>query len=114
MTGSPRAEAAPLDEGLALLEEQRQAMLARDPDRLNEINARLSSWIAACRGATRPAADARRLPLQPALDANASIAHRSALQASRALGALLGPDARLYSEEGVESAPTRRREVRSA
>lgn len=115
MTEGSRAKAAPLDEGLALLEEQRLAMLARDAQRLDDVNARLSAWIAACRRVARNADPAVRLvPLRVALDANAALARRSALQASRALGALLGSDARLYTEEGLTPAPAHRREVRSA
>ncbi len=115
MTEGSRAEEAPLDEGLALLEEQRLAMLARDAERLDEVNARLSAWIAACRHVARDAdPTARLLPLRVALDANAALARRSALQASRGLGALLGPDAPLYTEEGLTPAPAHRREARSA
>jgi len=114
MTDGLRVEAVPLDVGLALLAEQRLAMLAHDSARLEMVNARLSAWIAACRRAPRPDTSVRLLPLQAALDANVDIARRSALQASRALGVLLGPDARLYGENGMASAPARRREVRSA
>lgn len=117
MTAELRVAAPSLDDGLALLEEQRQAMLARDADRLDDVNARLSEWIAACRKA--PAAPearkAERLQaLRAALDSNATLARRSALQASRALGSLLGPEPRLYTDEGMTRIPARRREVRSA
>ncbi|MCD6674787.1 MAG: hypothetical protein LT106_18295 [Burkholderiaceae bacterium] len=117
MTAGVRAAAPSLDDGLALLEEQREAMLARDADRLEDINARLSGWIAACRKA--PAAPDARIAerlhaLRAALDSNSTLARRSALQASRALGALLGPAPRLYTDEGLTNSPAHRRGVRSA
>lgn len=104
MTTSVHAAAPSLDDGLVLLDEQRAAMLARDADRLEEVNARLSAWIAACRrAATLPDARATEglRELRAALDSNSTLARRSALQASRALGALLGPDSRLYTEQGT-------------
>lgn len=115
MTERSRAHETLLNDGVALLDEQRSAMLARDAQRLDEVNARLSAWIRACRNA---AAGSDRtqdlLALRAALDANATLARRSALQASRAIGALLGPDARLYTVEGLARTPAHRREVRSA
>lgn len=131
------------DEGLVLLEEQRDAMLARDADRLEAANTRLSAWIAACRrapeavaagdagsvraggsvpaGGSLHAADAlHALPeyahaLRLALDTNAALARRSALQASRALEALGAPEPRTYTDEGVaRAAATRRGDVYSA
>lgn len=117
MTEAPRAAQASLDDGLALLEEQRCAMLARDADRLDAVNARLSAWIAGCRD-TAQAVDAGLadpLPeLRQALDTNAMLARRSALQASRAFGALVAPDSRIYDDEGLAQAPSGRREAFSA
>lgn len=116
MTARSGAAQSSLDDGLALLEEQRCAMLARDADRLDAVNARLSAWIAVCRDASQ--ADTRlgdRLSgLRQALDANSLLARRSAQQASRALGALVAPDSRIYDDEGLAQAPTGRREAFSA
>jgi len=117
MTESPRVAQPSLDDGLALLEEQRCAMLARDADRLDAVNARLSAWIAGCRNASL-AGDARpahRLgELRGALDTNSLLARRSALQASRAFGALVAPDSHVYDDEGMTRTPTGRREAFSA
>ncbi|HEY0878314.1 MAG TPA: hypothetical protein VGE10_07650 [Zeimonas sp.] len=118
MTGSVRAAAPSLDDGLALLEEQRAAMLARDANRLEDANARLSRWISDCRSAgTLSGADTtgHLHAMRGALDSNSTLARRSALQASRALGALLGPESGLYTDEGMTpAAPAHRRGVRSA
>lgn len=134
---------ASLDEGLALLEEQREAMLARDADRLEAANSRLSAWIAGCRrgaegfaagragsvraeeagrseeavragGAMRAGGGPQALPeqayaLRLALDTNAALARRCALQASRALDALGAPESRTYTDEGVTRAAAARR-----
>lgn len=117
MTEPARAAQPSLDDGLALLEEQRCAMLARDADRLDAVNARLSAWITGCRNASL-AGDAplahRLAELRHALDANSVLARRSALQASRALGALVAPDSHVYDDEGMTQAPTGRREAFSA
>jgi hypothetical protein len=113
-----------LDEGRLLLEEQRDAMLARDADRLEAANARLSAWIAACRQAPDRAASGlagprRDLPpaahdLRVALDANAALARRSALLASRALDALADAEPRTYDDEGWIRGAARRRATYSA
>jgi len=117
MTQPARAAQPLLDDGLALLDEQRRAMLERDADRLDAVNARLSAWIADCRnassaGQTHPAD--RLLELRDRLDANSLLARRSALQASRALGALVAPDSRIYDDEGMTRTPIGRREAFSA
>ncbi len=127
----PRAQ-APLEDGLALLEEQREAMLARDPARLEAANVRLSAWIAACRQdgqAPGASADTRSpaLPatpatpgspilraLQTALGANARLAQRSSMQAARAFDALVRPEAAPYTDEGRTPARAPRRGVVSA
>lgn len=117
MTQTDRAAQSLLDDGLALLDEQLRAMLARDPDGLDAVNARLSAWIADCRNASLAddARQARRLgELRDALDANSLLARRSALQASRAFGALVAPDSRIYDDEGMTPTPTGRREAFSA
>lgn len=113
-----------LDEGRLLLEEQRDAMLARDADRLEAANARLSAWIAACRQAPDRVASGlagprRDLPpaahdLRVALDANAALARRSALRASRALDALADAEPRTYDDEGWIRGAARRRATYSA
>ncbi len=117
MTEPGRAVEPSLDDGLALLEEQRCAMLARDADRLDAINARLSAWIAGCRNASL-AGDARLAhhldELRGALETNSLLARRSALQASRALGALVAPDSHVYDDEGMTRTPTGRRDAFSA
>jgi len=108
------ADAAPglLDEGLARLEEQRLAMLARDAARLEAANAALAEWIDACRGGKAAAASdpARRLrELRGALYANAVLARRSSLQASRALASLTGSEPATYDDLGRQATRVARR-----
>ena len=74
---------------------------------------RQPAWIAGCRNASQ-GTDTRLAELRQALDANSLLARRSALQASRALGALVAPDSRTYDDEGMTQAPTGRREAFSA
>ncbi|MCO5099814.1 MAG: hypothetical protein M9885_02775 [Burkholderiaceae bacterium] len=117
------AAAAPdlLDEGLARLEEQRLAMIARDAARLEAANAALSEWIGACRSgnedveATARSARNRRLrELRGALDANAVLARRASLQAARAFTALAGSQPTTYDDQGFGAARAARRGVFSA
>lgn len=117
-----------LEYGLALLDEQRDAMLARDTARLEAANARLATWITACREASTHSGVAANAPsaqsdpglagrlraIRTALDANSTLARRSALQASRGLDALIAPESRTYTDEGLTRGPSVRRETLSA
>lgn len=112
-----------LEYGLALLDEQRAAMLARDTARLDAANARLATWITTCREAfthsgvaaqSDPGLAGRLRALRTALDANSTLARRSALQASRGLDALIAPESRTYTDEGLTRGPSVRRETLSA
>lgn len=120
MTGDAARSSQPTPaDGLALLEEQRLAMLARDPDRLEAANTRLTAWIAACRqactGDAGTAAPSAPLPhaLHAALAANALLARRAGQQALRAFDALVAPDA-TYTERGLARANAPRRGAYSA
>ncbi|MBN9460985.1 MAG: hypothetical protein J0H00_07135 [Burkholderiales bacterium] len=117
--GARRSSQTSPADGLALLEEQRQAMLARDADRLEAANARLSAWIAACRQAPVEGAGAAAelAPLRPqlgaALEANALLAQRAAQQALRAFDALVAPE-HTYTDRGLARANAPRRGAFSA
>lgn len=115
MTGDSRLPQAVLQEGLALLDEQRQAMLARDADRIEAANLRLSAWIAACRQASGGADSTADLPrLRAALEANAVLSRRAAQQAMRAFEALVAPEQRTYTDEGLLRQASPRRQASSA
>ncbi len=115
MTGDSRLPQAVLQEGLALLAEQRQAMLARDADRIEATNLRLSAWIAACRQASGGADSTADLPrLRAALEANAVLSRRAAQQAMRAFEALVAPEQRTYTDEGLLRQASPRRQASSA
>lgn len=96
-----------LHDGLDVLEEQRQAMLARDDARLEAANLRLVAWIEACSVPRHASASGREAigSLQTALGINAALARRAASQAARSLGALLDAAPRIYDDEGM-AAPT--------
>lgn len=106
-----------LDEGLALILQQRAALLERDPAGIEDANARLLAWI---RDGSASGLDPARIgPLRAALDLNSSLVRQSALQAGRALDVLLPTAAAdhgsgLYTPQGLAGAhPARRRTVRS-
>ncbi len=108
-----------LGEGLALILQQRTALLERDPAGIEDANARLLAWIQdgdAGAGSLDPAGVRA---LRAALDLNSSLARQSALQAGRALDVLLPPCAAdhgsgLYTPQGLAGGTTaRRRTVRS-
>lgn len=121
MTHVADAASGLLDEGLARLEEQRLAMVARDAARLEAANAALSEWIEACRSgnendeATAGSAPDRQLrELRGALDANAVLARRASLQAARGFAALTGAQPATYDDQGFGAARAARRGVFSA
>lgn len=115
MTGGSRLPQAVLQEGLALLDEQRQAMLARDAGRVEAANDRLSAWIAACRQASGYAGSTADLPrLRAALEANAVLSQRAAHQAMRAFEALVAPEQHTYTDQGLLRQASLRRQVSSA
>lgn len=120
MTVEALSDALLLD-GLEVLEDQRQAMLARDDARLEAANVRLAAWIEACRSsepAKRPHAGAfDRVALgrlQAALGVNAALARRGASHATRALGALVEAAPQTYDDEGRTAATLPRRTGLSA
>jgi hypothetical protein len=115
MTGDSRLPQTVLQEGLALLDEQHQAMLARDADRIEAANVRLSAWIAACRQASVDAGSTADLPrLRAALVANAGLSQRAAQQAMRAFEALVAPEQRTYTDQGLLRQASLRRQTSSA
>lgn len=111
-----------LHEGLDVLEEQRQAMLARDDARLEAANLRLAAWIEACRlpGPPKHAVRAAGFNceaigrLQTALGINAALARRGASHATRALGALVEATPQTYDGEGRAATTLPRRTSLSA
>lgn len=116
----PLAGPLPFQEGLALLEEQRLALLGDDSVRLSHANIRLSGWIGALRDACArtPYADAADEPtlrqLRDLLDANALLARRFHARTARALESMM-PSARgTYDAQGLASGAVARRTTRSA
>jgi len=109
-----------LDEGLALILQQRAALLGRDPAGIEDANARLLAWIQDGNAGGAGRLDPARIRvLRVALDLNSSLVRQSAQQAERALDVLLPPSAAdhgsgLYTPQGLAGAhPPRRRRVRS-
>lgn len=89
-----------LDQGRRLLDEQRQAMIDGDADRLLAGNARLAQWLASVpRGAQVPAE--LLTALKSAAQVNAQTAARAATRNRQALDALLPAAAFTYDAAGL-------------
>lgn len=102
-----------LGRGLALLDAQREAMVAGKPDELATVNAALADWISRSRrpfaavGYT-PGARADAARMLTALRANAAVAQRAAAAAQRGLSALLASSDPVYEADGRKSPASRR------
>lgn len=110
-----------LQQGLVLLDAQREAMIGGNLDELGRINAGLADWIsrmprspAAAARAEIARADATRMLV--ALRANATVAQRAESAVQRGLSALVASPTPLYEADGRKSAPaaSRRRPPLSA
>lgn len=118
---SPAIAAETLQQGQTLLEEQRLALLAHDPDALSAANHRLSAWLHGLRGtaaqpreqpmpkATHAPDSSRVRDLAFALEANAMLAQRHAARAARALETLVPSSRATYTSEGRASTSLPRR-----
>lgn len=108
-----------LGRGLALLDAQREAMVAGKPDELATANAALADWISRM---PRPGIAAGRAPgaradttrMLGALRANAAVAQRAASAAQRGITALLAPSDPVYDADGRKSVASRRGKPLSA
>lgn len=101
-----------LEAGLALLQTQRDAMIAGDTDRLAEINARLAQWVASlpqgladAGGAALTDSNAAVTAVRSNLAINASLAARVASGSARALEVLLPAASRTYGADGRARTP---------
>ena len=119
MTNAHDGEAELLRHGMALLDAQREAMIAGKPDELATANAALADWLArmpragaAAGGMPGARADTTRMLV--ALRANAAVAQRAASAAQRGITALLAPPDPVYDADGWKSAASRRSKSLSA
>ncbi len=101
-----------LEVGLALLETQRDAMIAGDTDRLASINLRLAKWVASLpqalaeSGSASPSiSSAAVTAVRSNLAINASLASRVASGSARALEVLLPAASRTYGADGRACSP---------
>lgn len=113
------AEADLLGHGAALLDAQREAMVAGNLDELAAINAALADWISRMPRAGVSAGESRGARAETArvlasLRANAAVAQRAASAAQRALSALVSPSEPVYDADGRKSATSRRGKPMSA